>query len=63
MGLAAHATGQAGMFASVLSLDEPINTFVPWRWFCAAGWQTSATMHAMEPARVFAARPAPEATA
>ena len=47
---AAQAIGESARWAPTLSLDEPINEFVPWRWFCAAGWQSSGLMHAMDPA-------------
>ena len=66
MDQAAYAAGQTGMFVPTLSLDEPMNALRPWRWFCGAGWQVSATMHAMaarRPRRTPAPAPEPEATA
>lgn len=50
MGMAAHAIAEAARWVPTLSLDEPINEAVPWRWFNGAGWQSSALMHALDPA-------------
>jgi hypothetical protein len=64
--LSAYAVAESGRWAATLSLDEPINEVLPWRWFCAAGWLSSAVMHAMDPAlpqpAPAAVIPEPEAT-
>lgn len=60
---AARAITESSRYVATLSLDEPMNELVPWRWFCAAGWQSTAVMNALEapapmtPARVTTAEP------
>lgn len=70
MGSAARAVAETGFFVPTLSLDDPVNTFCPWRWFTAAGWASSATMHALQApprprpaARAPQVSPGPEAAA
>jgi hypothetical protein len=60
---AAVDVGQAALLAPNLSLDEPMNEFVPWRWFCSAGWLSTAVMSATTELPSAPARtPEPEAT-
>lgn len=47
MNRAAREVCEASRFVAVLSLDEPMNTEAPWRWFTAAGWVSTAVLSAM----------------